>query len=124
MIDSEQWNTALGALEEAGRFDRPRLLYNAGKTLPYIGWYWREVNFNRRLWLGICPIVGGERLIGFMPRNKWGYPSFELSPDEDAQVKEAVADLVADPTQSKINAFCDLLQSFWLAGREGRCLLT
>jgi hypothetical protein len=49
-----------------------------GKRLPYIGWYWRSVDFARkRITVGDC----GD-FIGFMENNKWGHPERDLSPDE------------------------------------------
>lgn len=54
-----------------------------GKRIPYIGWFWRHVNFSdlERIPVGDC----GE-FKGFMPRNKWDYPERYLTLDEAKQV--------------------------------------
>ena len=50
-----------------------------GKRIPYIGWYWRDVDFSSReqITIGDC----GE-FIGFMENNKWGYNERYLSENE------------------------------------------
>jgi len=49
-----------------------------GKRLPYIGWYWRSVDFaGKRISVGDC----GE-FIGFMENNKWDYPERLLTAEE------------------------------------------
>ena len=41
-----------------------------GKAIPYIGWFWRDVNFaEKEIPIGNC----GE-FIGVMENNKWDYP--------------------------------------------------
>lgn len=53
-----------------------------GKRLPYIGWFWRSVDFaNRRIPIGDC----GD-FIGFMENNKWGHPARNLTDSEADQV--------------------------------------
>ncbi len=50
-----------------------------GKRVPYIGWFWRSVDFaNKEISLGDC----GE-FIGIMENNKWGYPE-RLATEEEA----------------------------------------
>jgi len=52
------------------------------KRLPYIGWYWRSVDFaGRSIPVGDC----GD-FIGFMENNKWDYPERDLTPDEAEHV--------------------------------------
>lgn len=53
-----------------------------GKRIPYIGWYWRSVDFARkRIPIGDC----GD-FIGFMESNKWGHPERDLTDSEADQV--------------------------------------
>lgn len=55
-----------------------------GKRLPYIGWYWRSVDFARkRITVGDC----GD-FIGFMENNKWDHPERDLTPEEVDHVLE------------------------------------
>lgn len=49
-----------------------------GKRLPYIGWYWRAVDFARKdITVGDC----GD-FIGFMENNKWDHPERSLTEPE------------------------------------------
>ncbi len=55
---------------------------NHGKRLPYMGWYWRSINFAD----GKIPI-GFDRMndrdyVGFMANNKWDYHERYLTDDE------------------------------------------
>jgi hypothetical protein len=46
------------------------------KRLPYIGWYWRNLNFADKK----IPIGFDEYgYVGFMVSNKWGYPERHLT---------------------------------------------
>lgn len=50
----------------------------SGKRLPYIGWYWRSVDFAAKS----IPVGDCGEFIGFMENNKWGYSERDLTPDE------------------------------------------
>lgn len=50
-----------------------------GKRLPYIGWYWRSVQFSVPT---LIPIGHCGDFIGFMENNKWDYPSRYLTEEE------------------------------------------
>ena len=53
-----------------------------GKRIPYIGWYWRDVDFvNKSIRIGNC----GD-YIGVMENNKWSYPERFLTENECDQV--------------------------------------
>lgn len=105
-----------------------------GKRVPYIGWFWRSVDFaNEDYRIGDC----GE-FIGFMENNKWGYPGRSLTPKESALVtaiiceaKEldgkggALTEIIAN-TQNELAKLWPLLQSFplkedgyWITGALG-----
>lgn len=45
-----------------------------GKSVPYIGWFWREINFHSKY----IPIGNCGEFIGFMANNKWGHPERDL----------------------------------------------
>lgn len=57
-----------------------------GKRLPYIGWYWRHLDFHS----GYLPLGNACGTIGFMANNKWGYPERDTTPDEFAAIMEIV----------------------------------
>jgi hypothetical protein len=52
--------------------------YRYGKRIPYIGWYYRHMDFMS----GKLPIGNCDEFIGFMVRNKWEYPERYLTEEE------------------------------------------
>jgi len=57
-----------------------------GKRIPYIGWYWRSVDFaNKSISIGNC----GD-YIGVMENNKWDYPERLLTENECDKVIEII----------------------------------
>lgn len=57
-----------------------------GKRLPYIGWFWRHLEFSS----GALPIGHCGEFIGFMANNKWDYPERSTTPEEFAAIMEVV----------------------------------
>jgi hypothetical protein len=63
-----------------------------GKRVPYIGWFWRDVDFaERRIPLGHC----GD-FIGFMRSNKWNHPERVATPGEFAKIIEIIDGAIAE----------------------------
>lgn len=52
-------------------------LRDFGKRIPYIGWFWRDVNFAEKT----VPIGDGD-FIGIIINNKWGYNERLLTEQE------------------------------------------
>jgi hypothetical protein len=63
--------------------DRDVDVHGHGKRIPYIGWYWRYVNFSRPTSI---PIGNCGAFIGFMANNKWDYPERNLTEEEAMKV--------------------------------------
>lgn len=111
--------------------------YGHGKRVPYIGWFWRNVDFaNEYYTIGDC----GD-FIGFMENNKWGYTQRRLTPEESKKVTKVVmaaytasreggilADIIKN-TYKQLDKLWPLLQSFpmetegwWIHGSlQGQC---
>lgn len=53
------------------------------KRVPYIGWFWRKVEFSHP---DQIPIGDCGSFIGFMVNNKWDYPERYLTSEEAEQV--------------------------------------
>lgn len=53
-----------------------------GKRIPYIGWYWRDTDFEGKR---ICIGRGKGGYIGVMENNKWSYPDRLMTDDEVSQ---------------------------------------
>ncbi len=80
-----------------------------GKSIPYIGWFWRTTNLqNDCVHIGKTP--GGYELdtyykgfVGVMENNKWGHPERQLSMDE-CQIFKSLLCLVDADKYSKESA--------------------
>jgi len=71
------------------------------KIVPYIGWFWRTVNFDRKYcWLGIIPAnesedgpVDGPRA-GFMENSKWHHDEFKIKGEQWKNLKDLIINAV------------------------------
>lgn len=60
-----------------------------GKSIPYIGWFWRDVDFTNPFCMGVIPKGRdhNERpLVGFMENNKWDYPYADISNEQCEEI--------------------------------------
>jgi hypothetical protein len=74
MVLDQEYNDCLGAWADDD--DSPR-----GKRIPYLGWYWRNVEFSR----GSFTLGDSGDVVGFMEKNKWGYPERTTTKEEFAR---------------------------------------
>ena len=85
-----------------------------GKAIPYIGWFWREINFDRETGLlGVIPgkEAGGKPLVGFMSRNKWSYDYIHCDGEDWAEIKRLLEAAVTDTCRETLQAVDDKIQS-------------
>ena len=84
--ESNKLNSWIKKWVDDGEFN----VSDTGKSLAYIGWYWRDIDFTEPFILGHCksegtiiPGVGvfesAADFIGFMENNKWGYKEIRVS---------------------------------------------
>lgn len=64
---------------ESDSSDDENDIHGTGKRVPYIGWFWRHIEFSDLLHI---PIGDCGDFIGFMVNNKWDYPERCLTGDE------------------------------------------
>ncbi|MDB5733325.1 MAG: hypothetical protein JWQ03_3220 [Variovorax sp.] len=103
----EEMNNKLDEIsEDTDTFNVEPLTANHDKVLPYIGWFWRDVDFDSRITLGDC-----GKFVGFMESNKWGYPEGEVTEEQDAEIKRQILDICMEPTNEKLQKFYDFLQT-------------
>ena len=95
-------------------------LYNAfgDKSIPYIGWFWRDVDFDSHTYeFGILPVIrtGFDRndkvRVGFMESNKWGYEYVDCPADTWAEIKMLLEAAVTNPCRETLKAVDDKIQS-------------
>ena len=73
------------------------------------------VNFHDVITLGDC-----GSYIGFMENNKWGYPEWRVSPEQDANIKAMITDVVLDEsnTEEALFAIYEYIQTCAPAGES------
>lgn len=94
-------------------------LYEAfgGKSIPYIGWYWRTVNFDSKDYhFGILPYEGTLDdndivKVGFMENNKWDYHYIYCPPEKWKKIKTLLEIAVTKPTTNKLRKLDKEIQS-------------
>ncbi len=92
-MTSDQINNRLQELDLEPNL--PFELFNTGKAVPYVGWLWRQVDFDafeHGYRVGIFPDCkeGDEfcpGFIGFMQNNKWDYSYIEALPDDCKEIR-------------------------------------
>jgi hypothetical protein len=92
-----------------------------GKRIPYIGWYWRHIQFSQR----DVPIGNCGDFVGFMANNKWDYEGRNLTDAEfdglmlviDEAMRLDREGGIASETQALVHAklaeIWDYLASVW-----------
>jgi hypothetical protein len=93
--------------------DRDDLQIEGGKCIPYIGWYWREVDFDAETArFGVIPPEeeGGAPFVGFMENNKWDYDyTRETTPEEWKEIKDLLEVTVKNSTKNTTQAVWDAI---------------
>lgn len=97
---------------------------DCGKTIPYIGWFWRDVDFDRtkNYYFGILPKYKAEssldednpvERVGFMQNNKWDYEYVIANSDEWKIIKDTIIELISDDVVdiNKLIKLNNLIQS-------------
>jgi len=81
-----------------------------GKCLPYIGWYWREVDFDQETYtFGVLP--GKKPRLAFMENNKWGYDSVHCPSQDWQEIKKLLEDVVQNFCKETLERVNEKIQS-------------
>lgn len=99
-MDSREINHRLRALDRDEEFTQA---LPAHKIIPYIGWFWREVNFDRLAYsIGVIPKDSAddidENYAGFMEANKWGYPYIYMTTTQTTKLHELIVGAILEET--------------------------
>lgn len=116
-MNSEQLNKKIREI-----CDKDELSIEGGKCIPYIGWFWRDVDFDAETYsFGIIPTGTGDYFnspseapyVGFMENNKWGYEYTKpLTKTEWVNVKNLLVIAVLNPNRETTGAVHDCIQKF------------
>lgn len=113
-MDSDELNRLIGALDENPNLRAPdELARKTGKLVPYLGWWWRAVDWDRdSIYLSFH---GG--IWWFCQNDKWGYPGAYTTGGGASVVRRFAELLVRDPTDATLDAFFKVIQ---VAGEQGK----
>jgi len=81
-------------------------LEESGKVVPFIGWFWRSVDFDKPIRLGYIP----GQFVGFMEDNKWDYDEWETTKVQSRIIIERLEALVAFPISKVAQMLFDYIQ--------------
>jgi len=118
-MTSKELNEKIVAIENREDLDFEAF---GGKIIPYIGWFWRDVNFDSEdYYFGILPIYDNnsfdsndkERL-GFMESNKWDYDYKYCPPEIWKEIKFLLEIAVNNSCVENLKAVNDKIQSLLL----------
>lgn len=106
-------------LEELDRFHpelNPEPLKVFSLAVPYHSFLWKEVNFDKAIWLGVHPYRTIDEVVikpwvGFCPGNKYGYTRWQATVEESAKIRELCELLVEAPSVEKTTILYDYLQT-------------
>ena len=102
----------------------------SGKSIPYIGWFWREVDFDSdTLGFGLIPTDNSTDIekfrVGFMENNKWGYAEISATKEETSSIKILLEAAVENPTPETLRAVNEAIQAIrlnWTITKEHRVI--
>lgn len=84
------YNEFLSSRDEYGKDEDDK--HGHGKRIPYIGWFWRNVDFHD---LSSIPIGDCGEFVGFMENNKWDYPQRRLTQEEGEKIVEIIDEAIS-----------------------------
>ena len=111
-MDSKTLNEKIRGLDGNEQFEVVGL-EDSGKCIPYIGWFWREVDFGREVWLGYTEEEGDDYppFVGFMENNKWGYPQFKCTIPQTQRIEELLIEAVEKTSNETLQVVFDYMQT-------------
>lgn len=119
MFTSEELNAKIRELEN---LDDPPYECFGGKAIPFIGWFWRNVDFDRTPYsFGVIP--DNPPLVGFMQNNKWGYGYAHASAKQCLEIRglieQALISMEHDDFKAVDDAIQGLLQTALVSSGNG-----
>ena len=128
LLSEAELNTAIKELDrflvEGPKHLVPPGLVGTGKLFPYIGWFWRSVEWDQgcdkgySLYIpsnsapGYDPDMLGDEpdFIGFMENNKWEYATRRCTADAFRLIRRTFEAAVLDPTLENLTIAFQVVQ--------------
>lgn len=113
---NEKYNDMLSDLadlenDDTSRYDK----FQTGKRVPYLGGYWRNVNFKEPILIGLCHT---HRMVGIMQRNKWDYTERTLTETEQEELVKILNNAYQFYLKSDIEECGQELEKIWILADE------
>ena len=105
-MDSETLNMSIGNICDDDKYS-VKGLEDSGKCIPYIGWFWRRVDFNGRIVLGNCE----DLFIGFMENNKWAYEEWYTTKEQHTIIVSLLQKAIDNPSNETLQEVFDYIQT-------------
>lgn len=106
-MTSKEINTGITLLDniEISGIDMP---------IPYMGFFWREVDFDKFIIYGYQFGADHNNNIAFMQSNKWDYDYVSATPAQCIDIKAAIINILVHPTKETVAILYSLLESLKL----------
>lgn len=132
-MNSEELNKRIREIEDGREFEgQVKGIELTGKTFPYLGWGWREVDFDHPFELGFsgeCQSCGVKKtceyhegvlelsespdFVGFMENNKWGYAQRTVTEEQRREIVMLVTECASRPSLEALQTLFNYVQSCW-----------
>ena len=115
MLTSKELNEKIVDLD-LHRLDLiPEALKAFNKVVPYYGFNWRTLNFDKLIWLGISPYhtLDDKEIVpwvGFLTLQKTGFKRWQTTEEQSAKIKEMLQNLATEPSIEKTTDLYNYMQ--------------
>jgi hypothetical protein len=99
----------------------PASLRASGKNIPYYGWFWRNVDFDRPITLAYANGDGFDTpgWVGFCENNKWGYQQWTATVEQTTEIRTRCERYANSPSKETAGSVFDYLQAIRPAYIDG-----
>ena len=96
---------------------KPKKLPSIYKNIPFHCFDLKEINFDKRIWLGLSPYLYDdgksiEQWVGFCPKPMYAYVRIQVSEQGSKNIRKLTEDLVTLKTLEASEKLYEYLQSF------------
>lgn len=111
----DELNKGLRDIEKDHPELRPVNFQDTEKTIPFHGFVFKDVDFDKPIWLGKSPYTTDDgkpinQWFGLCPRPAYGYGRWQVTVEESATIKQLCEQLVEKKTVTQANMLFDYLQ--------------
>jgi hypothetical protein len=114
-MNNKELNAKLADLDDHHPEFTPEALKAFSKVLPYYGFGWKFINFDKPMMLGVSPytIENGQEFVpwvGFMAREKRSHRQWQATAEQATKLKEILENFATTPSLIAATEIYDYLQ--------------